>query len=136
MSNGFIGDFEVFPLDVGLLGAMAGVPEDLVVQSERLFTEYRGALAENYVAQQLIAGVQSELCYWRSKGGKAEIDFLCEFKGHVIPLEVKAGINEAIQEFGSHDPMKASTPLLGSISRLREIRENLKQAEEDLLQQH
>ena len=64
--------FKIYTPDVGLLGAMVAVSEDLVVQSDRLFTEYRGALTENYVAQQLVAAGQTELYYWRSPGGVAE----------------------------------------------------------------
>jgi len=58
---------------------------------------------------------------------------LADYPGHGSPSlrkrleEVKAGVNEAIQEFESHDPMKASTPLLGSLSMLREMRGNLTQ---------
>jgi len=67
-----------------------------MVHGEQLFNEYQGALTENYVAQQLVAGMQRELFYWRSRGGRAEVDFLCQFagiSGNAIPLEVKAGVN-------------------------------------------
>lgn len=47
--------FKVYALDVGLLGAIAGTPVELLVQGKRLFNEYEGAFAENYVAQQLIS---------------------------------------------------------------------------------
>jgi predicted AAA+ superfamily ATPase len=60
------------PLDVGLLGAMAGKPVELLVQGKRFFNDYEGAFVENYVAQQLVSHFQQQLYYWRSKGGKAE----------------------------------------------------------------
>lgn len=83
----------MYALDVGLLGAMARVPTALLAQGERLFNEYEGAFVENYAAQQLVATTDRSLYYWRSGGGRAEIDFLCEVEGRVVPLEVKAGLN-------------------------------------------
>jgi len=44
-----------------------------------------------------------QLYYWRSKGGKAELDFLCEFAGQICPLEVKAGINPKSKSLKSYD---------------------------------
>ncbi len=95
--------FKVYGLDVGLLGAMARVPVNLVAQGERLFNEYEGAFVENYVAQQLVSHLHRKLYYWRSKGGKAELDFLCEFGDRVLPLEVKAGINPKSKSLRSYD---------------------------------
>jgi hypothetical protein len=43
------------------------------------------------------------LYYWRSKGVKAELDFLCEFSGRIYPLEVKAGINPRSKSLRSFD---------------------------------
>ncbi|MBW1855522.1 MAG: ATP-binding protein [Deltaproteobacteria bacterium] len=95
--------FKIYALDVGLLGAMAGVPVELVAQGERLFNEYEGAFVENYVAQQIVSHYQQKLYYWRSKGGKAELDFLCEFADQVCPLEVKAGVNLKSKSLKSYD---------------------------------
>ena len=97
------GCFKVYALDVGLLGAVAGSPVELLAQGERLFNEYEGAFVENYVAQQLVSHFQQDLYYWRSKGGKAELDFLCEFAGRICPLEVKAGINPRSKSLKSYD---------------------------------
>jgi predicted AAA+ superfamily ATPase len=95
--------FKVYALDVGLLGAMASSPVELLVQGERLFNEYEGAFVENYVAQQLISYFQQPLHYWRSKGGKAEVDFLYEFADQIFPLEVKSGINPKSKSLKSYD---------------------------------
>lgn len=83
--------YKVYPLDVGLLGAMTRTPPDVVVRGEELFVEYRGAMTESYVAQELVASGHGDLRYWRSSGGKAEVDFLIEQARSVVPLEVKAG---------------------------------------------
>lgn len=95
--------FKIYALDVGLLGALAKVPIDVLSQGGRLFNEYEGAFVENYVAQQLTAAGQENLFYWRSKGGKAELDFLCEMDESIIPLEVKAGINPRSKSLQSYD---------------------------------
>ncbi|MBL6968073.1 MAG: DUF4143 domain-containing protein, partial [Desulfobacteraceae bacterium] len=95
--------FKVYALDVGLLGAMAGSPVDLLVHGERLFNEYEGAFVESYVAQQLVSHFGQPLYYWRSKGGKGELDFLCEFAGKIYPLEVKAGINPKSKSLRSYN---------------------------------
>ena len=97
------GSFKVYAHDVGLLGAMAQAPVEKLVQGERLFNEYEGAFVENYVAQQLVSHFQQPLYYWRSKGGKAELDFLCEFGDRICPLEVKAGINPKSKSLKSYD---------------------------------
>ena len=95
--------FKVYPLDVGLLGAMVRIPPKLLVEGERMFTEFRGALAESYVAQQLVAAKHRDLHYWRSSGGKAETDFLIEVGGQVVPVEVKAGLSRKSKSLRSYD---------------------------------
>ncbi len=95
--------FKVYALDVGLLGAVARSPVELLAQGRRLFNEYEGAFVENYVAQQAVSHFHHQLYYWRSKGGKAELDFLYEFAGRIFPLEVKAGINPKSKSLKSYD---------------------------------
>lgn len=94
--------FKVYALDVGLLGAMAATPLDVLVRGERLFNEYEGAFVESYVAQQLVCH-GGDLHYWRSKGGRAELDFLLEHEAQVVPLEVKAGVNPRSKSLRSFD---------------------------------
>lgn len=103
--------FKVYVLDVGLLGAMAKVSIDVLSQGTRLFNEYEGAFVENYVAQQLTAAGQEKLFYWRSKGGRAELDFLYETSENIIPLEVKAGINPRSKSLKSYDDQFAPSCL-------------------------
>lgn len=109
--------FKIYTLDVGLLGAMSRFPVALLSIGERLFNEYEGAFVENFVAQQLMAHYGQPLHYWRSKGGKAELDFLCEFSGRIYPLEVKAGINPRNKSLRSYD-MQFSPPVLARATLL------------------
>ena len=109
--------FKIYALDVGLLGAMSRSPVELLSLSKQIFSEYDGAFVENYAAQQLIAHFGGPLYYWRSKGGKAELDFMCEFSGRIYPLEVKAGINPRSKSLRSYD-MQFSPPVLARATLL------------------
>jgi predicted AAA+ superfamily ATPase len=82
--------FKLFLADVGLLGAQSNLSPQALIDGNLLFTEYKGALTENFVAQELIAVKKRELYYWTSNG-TAEIDFLLEGSHEIYPLEVKAG---------------------------------------------
>lgn len=106
--------FKVFPLDIGLLGALAGTPIEMLVQGDRLFNEYEGAFVESYVAQQLVAGGEKNIYYWRSKGGRAELDFLVPMGPRIVPLEVKAGINPRSKSLQSYDAQFAPDVLARS----------------------
>ena len=88
---------------MGLLGALANIPTEILSQGNRLFSVYAGAFAENFVAQHLVCLLGSALYYWRSPGKKAEIDFLCEINETIYPLEVKAGINPRSKSLKSYD---------------------------------
>jgi predicted AAA+ superfamily ATPase len=105
--------FKVYVLDVGLLGAMAQTPTTAIVERYRLFEEYKGALAENYIAQELMAFFgRQELYYWRSEGGKAEIDFLIELEDHIYPLEVKSGIRPHTRSLSSYEKQFSPSSLI------------------------
>lgn len=106
--------FKVYAFDVGLLGAMVRALPELLISGDRIFTEYRGALTESYIAQQLIAAGHPELFYWRSHGGKAELDFLCEQGGMVIPVEVKAGLSRKSKSLRSYEQQFAPDMLVRS----------------------
>lgn len=82
--------FKLFLADVGLLGAQSNLPLQVLIEGNLLFTEFKGALTENYIAQELMASDQRELYYWASEG-TAELDFLAQGDHEIYPLEVKAG---------------------------------------------
>jgi len=88
------GAFKLFMLDVGLLGALAGLDARAMLDGDRLFSEFCGALTEQYVAQQLMAlGSSPPVSYWTSESGQAEVDFLIQLDGGIYPIEVKAAEN-------------------------------------------
>ena len=84
--------FKVFSLDVGLLGAQANLSAKTIIEGHSLFTEFKGALTEAYVAQELIANNYSKLYYWTSSG-TAEVDFVIPYEQNILPLEVKANVS-------------------------------------------
>ena len=88
--------FKLYLLDVGLLGATTGLEPRVLVEGDRLFTEYKGAYAEQFVCQQLVAGGLAPY-YWSADGKqkKGEVDFLIEVAGRPVPVEVKADENVA-----------------------------------------
>lgn len=85
--------FKLFALDVGLLCAMTGLDERSLLEGNGLFTEFKGALAEQYVCQQLIAECRMTPYYWSADNSRGEIDFLVQRNGATYPIEVKAEEN-------------------------------------------
>lgn len=85
--------FKLYMLDVGLLGAASNLYKSTVVQKTRLFTEYKGALTENFVCQSLRANGIDNLHYWTSRNSGAEVDFVYDYAGKIVPVEVKAEEN-------------------------------------------
>jgi predicted AAA+ superfamily ATPase len=87
------GTFKLFFLDVGLLGAASHLQASTLIDGNRLFTEFKGALTEQYVCQQMIAETHVRPYYWSAENSRGEVDFLYEESGTVIPVEVKAEEN-------------------------------------------
>jgi len=85
--------FKLFMVDVGLLSCMAGLRQDVLLDGNALFTEFKGALSEQYVIQQLNPLTQLSACYWTNERNTSEIDFIISDGQSVVPLEVKAEIN-------------------------------------------
>ena len=85
--------FKLNVLDVGLLGALGNTHPKILIEKELLFNEFKGALTEQFVLQELKAGGQKQLFYWPNDSGSSEIDFIFEKENTIIPLEVKASEN-------------------------------------------
>lgn len=85
--------FKLFVLDVGLLAAQSHLDATTLLEGNRIFTEFKGALTEQYVLQQLIASQENPIFYWATEKGTAEVDFVLQRKQAVIPIEVKAEEN-------------------------------------------
>lgn len=85
--------FKLFVLDVGLLGAMTDLQADTIIDGNRIFEEFKGAIAEQYVLQQFKTIKDLPVYYWSNETSRAEIDFVIQIKSDVVPVEVKAERN-------------------------------------------
>jgi len=84
--------FKLYLLDVGLLRRLSLLDPIAVREGNRLFTEFKGALTENYVLQHLVKNFEVQPRYWTS-GNQAEVDFIIQLKNEIIPIEVKSDEN-------------------------------------------
>ena len=97
--------FKAYMLDVGLLGAKANLNAKTLLEGNAVFQEFKGALTEQYVQQQLRADCGLEPAYWSRENGGAEVDFVCQFENGVTPIEVKAEDNlqaKSLKVYGRH----------------------------------
>ena len=85
--------FKMYLLDVGLLMAMTDINAQVIIDGNRIFTEFKGALTEQYVLQQLVALDCIEPYYYSTANSSGEIDFLLQGRTSIVPLEVKAEEN-------------------------------------------
>lgn len=85
--------FKLYFLDVGLLGAASRLEASTIVEGNRLFTEFKGAVTENYVCQSLVATGKVQPYYWSAENSSGEVDFVYDFAGRVVPVEAKAELN-------------------------------------------
>lgn len=84
--------FKLYLLDVGLLCKLSGLYPQAYITGHILFTEFKGALVENYIAQCLQMHHTTDLFYWTSKRS-AEVDFLIQYQNNILPIEVKSDLN-------------------------------------------
>ena len=87
--------FKLFAHDVGLLGALAGLDQAVLLEGVGIFEEFRGALTEQYVLQQIVAIRNVVPMYWSrsTDHAQAELDFAIERRDGLVPIEVKAQEN-------------------------------------------
>lgn len=82
--------FKIYCLDVGILGALSDLNAKIILEKNALFTEFKGALTENFAAQALKSSGVAQLFYWTSEN-MAEVDFIIPFENAIFPLEIKSG---------------------------------------------
>ena len=85
--------FKLFVLDVGLLGCMAGLRQHTLLDGNDLFVEFKGALTEQYVCQQLKNIEDLDIYYYTNDRGSCEVDFVVDTGEKIVPVEVKAEVN-------------------------------------------
>lgn len=85
--------FKLFVVDIGLLSCMVGLHQQVLLEKNDLFVEFKGALTEQYVCQQLKTIEDLGIYYYTNDRGSCEIDFIIDAGKQIIPVEVKAEIN-------------------------------------------
>ena len=99
--------FKMFLSDVGLMGAMSNVPAQSLLDGNVLFSDFKGALTEQYVLQQLLVKSSLSVYYWSSENSRGELDFLLQDEETIIPVEVKAEENlqsKSLKTFVERNP--------------------------------
>lgn len=113
--------FKLFFNDVGLLAAKSLLDHRSIVLGNAVFTEFKGALTEQFVMQQLKARDTEYIGYWTNERSTSEVDFLIQHKGDVIPIEVKANENLRAKSFRFFcDKYKPKTAIRSSLSNFRQ----------------
>ena len=85
--------FKLFIVDVGLLGCMTGLRQRTLLDGDDFFVEFKGALTEQYVCQQLKTIEDLGVYYYTNDRGSCEIDFVVDTGEQIVPIEVKAETN-------------------------------------------
>ena len=85
--------FKLFISDIGLLSAMVGLSQRILIEGNNLFVEFKGALTEQFVCQQLKTIEDIGVFYYTNDRGSCEVDFIVDTGKRVIPVEVKAEVN-------------------------------------------
>lgn len=88
-----IDSFKLFMSDTGLLCSLSGLEVKVILEQNTLFQEFKGALTEQYVLQQLKVNNNFGIFYWSSETTTSELDFLLQYTDRIIPIEVKAAEN-------------------------------------------
>lgn len=104
--------FKIYASDVGILRTLSQLSPQAFTEGSRLFTEFKGALSENFVAQSLIAQYEPRLHYWSQINPPYEVDFLIQDENEIIPIEVKSSLNtqsKSLKKF--KERFAESTPL-------------------------
>ena len=99
--------FKMFLSDIGLMAAMSDVPSRSILEGNSLFADFKGALTEQYVLQQLKTDPSLSIYYWSADNSRGEIDFLLQDGDKIIPVEVKAEENlqaKSLKAFVERNP--------------------------------
>ena len=113
--------FKLYLLDVGLLAAMSELDAKSILDGNLIFVEFKGALTEQYVLQQLIAGTEYTPYYYSETKSEGEIDFLIQKGTDIVPIEVKAEENLKAKSLRVYcDKFKPKTAIRTSMSNYRE----------------
>ncbi len=112
--------FKLFLADIGLLSSMGGIDAKTMLEKNAVFSEFKGALTEQYVMQQLNTSDEYIIYYWSAERSTAEVDFVLQYKSLIIPVEVKAEENLQAKSLKVyHDKFNPEVTIRSSMSDYR-----------------
>ena len=117
-----ISAFKIYLVDVGLLRRLAMLAPSAFGEGTRLFTEFKGALTENFVLQSLIPQFEATPRYWSQNNPPYEVDFLIQRENDLIPIEVKSATNlssASLRKFKELFPDKVKLRVRFSLDNLK-----------------
>jgi uncharacterized protein len=116
--------FKLYGLDVGLLATMADLDPRILLDKNNIMTEFKGALTEQFVCQQLQTKHIAQLFYWSAERATSEIDFVIQQQNEIIPIEVKAEENLQAKSLKVYmDKYKPKKAWRSSMSKYRQVSE-------------
>ena len=101
--------FKLFTVDVGLLAAMGNINVKTLLEGNTIFEEFKGAITEQYVLQQLKTIEDMVIYYWSSEKSSGEIDFILQYGENIFPVEVKAEENLQAKSLKAFDQKYPNT---------------------------
>ena len=114
--------FKIYLVDVGLLRRLAQLAPTAFGEGNRLFTEFKGALSENYVLQSLVAQFEAAPRYWSQANPPYEVDFLVQRENEIFPIEVKSESNvksRSLRKFKELFPEQVKLRIRFSLENLK-----------------
>lgn len=113
--------FKLYLLDVGLLGALSELDAESILEGNSIFTEFKGALTEQYVLQQLVSDTKYKPYYYAGEKSTYEVDFVIQKGKNIVPIEVKAEENLRAQSLKFYcDKFKPEYAVRTSMSDYRQ----------------
>jgi predicted AAA+ superfamily ATPase len=118
-------NFKIYLSDIGILRRMVRMPSDFIFSENKEYADFRGAVTENFVLNEIVQHIDDLPYYWRS-GATAEVDFIAQIFGVAIPIEAKAGSNKSksfVEYISNYSPPVAvtTTPRRNMSSVVRHI---------------
>ncbi|RIY17447.1 ATPase [Bifidobacteriaceae bacterium WP012] len=114
--------FKIYLADVGLLRRLAQLAPTAFAEGNRLFTEFKGALTENYVLQALLTQFEVTPRYWSQTNPPYEVDFLIQRENDIFPIEVKSEANinsRSLKKFKELFPNQTKLRIRFSLNNLK-----------------
>lgn len=94
--------FKLFLVDIGLLGALSELDAGSILEGNAVFTEFKGALSEQYVLQQVVSDTEYTPYYYAGNKSTYEMDFMIQKGKRIVPVEVKAEENLRAQSLKAY----------------------------------